>query len=151
MKKHLLKITKSIKTVLLLAIIITCISSINTMHVSAKTIVYSGAYPPREYITPDVKRDQQGVIYRAKLTSNKITIIGNISRYVMGDRSDKIKQYKNKKLTFKLAKNVKYYYIDESYHRVSKKKFMNGLKHPVGLGLFVRVRNGKVIRLSFNS
>ena len=135
---------KNYLIVILSMLVLCCVCS---MKAEAKTYRYVGAMTKKANINKVWYRDN-GAIYKAKFTGNKIILWGRLERY-SGTNGKKGTLLKNKKRTFKLAGNVKFYSSGGDMHsiRLSRSRFNSTMTRYNGLGLVMYVKNGKVTKM----
>lgn len=115
---------------------------------STKTYRYCGSMLKKKNVyLPDM-----GYVYKAKLTGKKLVLNGRLLRY-KGASGKKSKLLRNKKHTFRLAKNVKFYSVggEMPAYRVTRKQFRYTMTRYNGLYLSVYVKNGKVTKMYISS
>lgn len=132
----------------LLLLVLCCTASVGTVQSEAKTYRYCGSL-----LSKSIAKQAHpiGYFYKAKLGSAKLTLYGECFRY-NGTSGFKGKKILSGKKTFKLAKNVKYYYSGGlEYTKTTKKSAKATMKRLNGLYLTVLVKDGKVTKITFSS
>ena len=145
-------IKKLVVGLLAVAMLLSTFTMLNTKSVCAKSkkVYYSGSFLGK---VKDV--DKTGIISKVKFTKTKMMVTGSLKKGNSKKSvwSEKAKDCKRKKRTFKLAKNVKFYEAGGIAGEIKDTKsgfveFCNQLnKNPNGLGFWFVVKNGKVTKV----
>ena len=114
-----------------------------TMIAQAKTRIYYA------WNVPSASAYMENPTYNAKIKvkGNTLKLTGCMLKYWKGQSWDKAKYLTYGTRKFKLTKNTKYYLVGENLHRYSRKSFMKVLKSRNGLGMFIYVKNKKVVQI----
>lgn len=83
----------------------------------------------------------------------KMTVYGQIdsSSTKNGLWRDSVRHLKEKKRIFKLTRKTRYYSLDETERRISKKEWTKLVHANEGLGLYFKTENGKVVKAGVSS
>lgn len=128
-----------------------CFSLNNTKYTQVKksSTVYYGANHIKRKDT-----DKWGVVRKITLKKNKIITTGSFRKASKEStlNNGKGTYCKNKKRTFKLASNVKFY-VWEGFDKIklSKRDYTSLCKNANGLFVILKVKNGKVVSVTFSS
>lgn len=99
--------------------------------------------------------DKTGVVRKITLKENKIITTGSFRKASKESElyTEKATYCNSKKRTFKLESNVKFYSVggDNPKRRLSESEYTSLCKEENGLGVILKVKNGKVVSVSFCS
>ena len=117
--------------------------------VSAKTLYYGASH----WKGKDTSKN--GMVSKITLKEKKIVLKGSLVKASKQSKlySGKAKYYKSKKRTFKLAKNVKFYGVGGTAgkQKLTRSDVKVYCKNANGLYVVLKVKNGKVVAVSFCS
>lgn len=131
---------KTARLFILAMILLTLITPMQTSAKSSKTVYYDTMYWGKGYKTATSPKLRK-IIFK----KNKIITYGSFTSKKRRDWRAPSKYCRAKKRVFKTTKKTKYYLIDEDgYYRCSLKEFKTFL---LGMGLCIKVRNGKAVAL----
>lgn len=137
------------KTIIVLVVVMLVGTIIAPSNVSAKTVYYGASHLKGK----DTYRS--GMVSKITLKKNKIVTKGSFVRASKESKlsNGKAKYYKNKKRTFKLSQNVKFFASGgmAGKQKMSKSEAKSYCNNPNGLYFILKVKNGKVVSVTFSS
>lgn len=148
------------QTGLFVITLLLCMAAIEPAFANSKTIYYTFMTTSRSAYNAYGDASQSGQVYYARIKNNKLVLKGTLESYSSQSAMHNSQPYMlgAKKRVFKITKNTKYYTtegesVGKLYEscRVSRKNFNQCLKNLYGMGVHVKVKNGKVIYMEMHN